>query len=48
MQLTNFGYFMVRNRVSRTGCNPKNGATIEIAATRVAAFKARKALKRRC
>ena len=45
VQLTGFGSFVVRERAARTGRNPQTGATINIAASRVAAFKAGKALK---
>ena len=43
--LVGFGTFSVRNRPARTGRNPQTGATIEIAAARVPAFKPGKALK---
>ena len=45
VQLTGFGSFLVRHRAARTGRNPQTGATIQIAASNVAAFKAGKALK---
>ncbi len=45
VQLTGFGSFVVRERAARTGRNPQTGATINIAASKVAAFKAGKALK---
>ncbi|CAC9648069.1 HU family DNA-binding protein [bacterium endosymbiont of Bathymodiolus sp. 5 South] len=45
VQLTGFGSFVVRDRAARTGRNPQTGATIQIAASKVAAFKAGKALK---
>jgi DNA-binding protein HU-beta len=45
VQLTGFGSFVVRSRAARTGRNPQTGATIQIAASNVAAFKAGKALK---
>lgn len=40
-----FGNFEVKDRAARTGKNPQTGETVEIPATRVAAFKAGKALK---
>ena len=40
-----FGTFEVRQRVARTGRNPRTGGTIEIAASRVPAFRAGKALR---
>ena len=43
--LVGFGTFAVRERAARTGRNPQTGATIEIAAGKVPAFKAGKALK---
>ena len=45
VQLTGFGSFMVRDRVARVGRNPQTGATIQISASKVVAFKAGKALK---
>ncbi|MDB3893689.1 HU family DNA-binding protein [Candidatus Thioglobus sp.] len=45
VQLTGFGSFLVRDRAARTGRNPQTGATIQIKASKVAAFKAGKALK---
>ena len=45
VQLTGFGSFVVRSRAARTGRNPQTGASIKIAASKVAAFKAGKALK---
>jgi DNA-binding protein HU-beta len=45
VQLTGFGSFMVRDRAARIGRNPQTGATIQIKASKVAAFKAGKALK---
>ncbi len=45
VQLTGFGSFVVRHRAARTGRNPQTGASIQIAASNVAAFKAGKALK---
>ena len=43
--LIGFGSFLVRERAARTGRNPQTGAAIEIAASKVPAFKAGKALK---
>ncbi|KMK97650.1 transcriptional regulator HU subunit alpha [Aeromonas enteropelogenes] len=43
--LVGFGTFAVRERAARSGRNPQTGATIEIAAGKVPAFKAGKALK---
>lgn len=40
-----FGSFSTGNRSARTGRNPQTGKTIEIKASRVAKFKAGKALK---
>ena len=45
VQLTGFGSFVVRDRAPRTGRNPQTGATIQIKASKVSAFKAGKALK---
>ena len=45
VSLVGFGTFLVRDRAARTGRNPQTGATIEIAAAKVPAFKAGKALK---
>ncbi len=43
--IVGFGTFLVRERAARTGRNPRTGETINIAASRVPAFKAGKALK---
>lgn len=43
--LVGFGTFSVRERKARTGRNPQTGQAIEIAAAKVPAFKAGKALK---
>ena len=43
--LPGFGSFSTGNRAARTGRNPQTGATIQIKASRVAKFKAGKALK---
>lgn len=40
-----FGTFEVRERGARTGLNPRTGEKLEIAATKVPAFKAGQALK---
>ncbi|MDW7673998.1 MAG: HU family DNA-binding protein [Bacillota bacterium] len=45
VQLVGFGTFEVRDRAGRTGRNPKTGEPIEIAAAKVPAFKAGKALR---
>ena len=45
VQLVGFGTFETRERAARTGKNPQTGETIEIAASKVPAFKAGKALK---
>ena len=42
-----FGTFEVRERSARTGRNPQTGEAIDIAASRVPAFKAGKALRER-
>jgi DNA-binding protein HU-beta len=46
--LVGFGTFAVRDRAARSGRNPQTGATIQIAAAKVPAFKAGKALKDAC
>jgi len=43
--LVGFGTFAVKARAARTGKNPQTGETIEIAACKVPAFAAGKALK---
>jgi DNA-binding protein HU-beta len=43
--LVGFGTFCVRDRKARAGRNPKTGAPLHIAASKVAAFKAGKLLK---
>ncbi len=43
--LVGFGTFSVRDRAARTGRNPQTGEEIQIAAAKVPAFKAGKALK---
>ena len=45
VQLIGFGNFEVRERAAREGRNPQTGAEIEIAASKVPAFKPGKALK---
>ncbi|WP_133406439.1 HU family DNA-binding protein [Parashewanella tropica] len=45
ISLVGFGTFEVRERAARTGRNPQTGAEIKIAAAKVPAFKAGKALK---
>ena len=45
VQVVGFGTFEVRERAERTGKNPRTGEVIEIAASKVPAFKAGKALK---
>ncbi|CAH1533716.1 DNA-binding protein HU-beta [Vibrio owensii] len=43
--LIGFGTFKVNERAARTGRNPRTGEEIQIAAAKVPAFKAGKALK---
>ena len=45
VQLVGFGTFEVRERGARTCKNPRTGEAIKIAASKVPAFKAGKALK---
>jgi DNA-binding protein HU-beta len=45
VQFIGFGNFEVRERAARKGRNPQTGAEIEIAASKVPAFKPGKALK---
>lgn len=45
VQLIGFGTFEVRERAARKGRNPQTGEEIEIAASKLPAFKAGKALK---
>ncbi len=45
VQLIGFGSFEVRERAARKGRNPQTGEEIEIAASKVPAFKPGKALK---
>lgn len=48
VSLVGFGTFKVNERAARTGRNPKTGEEIQIAAAKVPAFKAGKALKEAC
>lgn len=43
--LVGFGTFEVKDRAERSGRNPQTGETITIAAAKIPAFKAGKALK---
>ena len=45
VQIVGFGTFEVRERAARQGKNPRTGEVISIAASKVPAFKAGKALK---
>lgn len=45
VQVIGFGTFEVRERAARKGRNPQTGKEIDIAASKVPAFKAGKALK---
>lgn len=45
VQLPGFGSFEVRERSARKGRNPQTGEEIQIAASKVPAFKAGKSLK---
>ena len=45
VQVSGFGIFEVKEREARMGRNPRTGETMEIAASRMPAFKASKALK---
>lgn len=45
VQLIGFGTFKVNHRAARTGRNPQTGQEIQIAAAKVPAFVAGKALK---
>ena len=45
VQVIGFGTFEVRERAARKGRNPQTGKEIKIAASKVPAFKAGKALK---
>jgi DNA-binding protein HU-beta len=46
VQLLGFGNFEVRERAARKGRNPQTGEEIDIAASRIPAFKPGKGLKR--
>ena len=45
VQLVGFGTFEIREREARTAKNPRTGEPVEVAASRVPAFKAGQALK---
>ncbi|HDR7512842.1 HU family DNA-binding protein [Bacillus zanthoxyli] len=45
VQILGFGTFEVRERSARTGRNPQTGEAMQIAASKVPAFKAGKELK---
>jgi len=45
VNISGFGTFSISQRKARTGRNPKTGATIQIASSRAAKFKAGKTLK---
>ena len=45
IQLVGFGTFEVKTRAARTARNPRTGEEIKVAAAKVPAFKAGKALK---
>lgn len=45
VQLVGFGTFEVRERAAKQGRNPKTGAPMQIAASKLPAFKAGKGLK---
>ena len=45
VQIVGFGTFSVKERAARTGKNPSTGEAIQIAACKVPAFAAGKALK---
>ncbi len=45
VQISGFGTFETKDREARIGRNPKTGEAMDIAATRVPAFKASQALK---
>lgn len=46
LQIVGFGTFEVRERPAKQGRNPKTGESIEIAASKVPAFKAGQSLKK--
>ncbi len=45
VQITGFGTFEVRDRAARKARNPQTGDEIDVAATRVPAFRAGKSLR---
>ena len=45
VSITGFGVFEARDRAARTARNPQTGEEMQVAATRVPAFKAGKAFK---
>ena len=45
VSLIGFGTFSVKERAARTGRNPRTGEALEIAASKIPAFKPGKALK---
>ena len=45
VQLVGFGSFETKKRAARTGLNPRTKTPVQIAATKIPAFKAGKALK---
>ena len=45
VSIVGFGTFAVKARAARTGKNPRTGESVEIAAKKLPAFKAAKALK---
>lgn len=45
VQLVGFGNFEIRERAARKGRNPQTGEVIEIAASRIPAFRAGKSLR---
>ena len=45
VQLSGLGIFEVRSRAARTSRNPRTGESVEVAASKVAVFKASKTLK---
>ena len=45
VQLVGFGTFEVKDRAAKTARNPRTGEVIEVAASKVPAFKAGQALK---
>ncbi|MES2907186.1 MAG: integration host factor subunit beta [Pseudomonadota bacterium] len=47
VELRGFGTFSVKERPARTGRNPRTGATVQVEAKRLPAFKPGKELKER-